>query len=284
MKNFLAPIAQNKVLNQVTTEVTKFYVNHESAILTGGTIGFSLATTAVTIRNAGEINAIIFDAKSALACCNSEEEKKTVYKLALQQLAPLVAPIIIFQSATIGCALFAKRQSDKKIAELASALTIAQQAVTYYQNFQKDAEDSLGKEKVAKLNKEIEANTVHEASGSPVNSKVSDDDQLIYEPVTGQLFWSNPDRINQAWVIYKNNVMNSGESFVSLAEGGFLYKLGADEKCMAADLFGHYPEDASKMDDELYLNATKVVVNGKEMAALAINYYPTISFFGEIRD
>lgn len=284
MKDFLAPVMQNKVVNKLTTEVTKFYVNHESAILTGGTIGFSLATTAITLRNAGEINAVIFEAKSALACCNSDEEKKQVYALTLKKLAPLVAPIIIFQSATIGCAVMAKKQSDKKISELASALTIAQQAVTYYQSFQKDAEEALGKEKIAKLNKEIEANTIHEASGSPVNSKISDDDQLIYEPVTGQLFWSNPDRINQAWVIYKNNVQNSDEAFVSLAEGGFLYKLGADDKCMAADLFGHYPEDASKMNDEVYLNATKVVVNGKEMAALAINYYPTISFFGEIRD
>lgn len=284
MKNFLAPVMQNKVVNKVTTEVTKFYVNHESAILTGGTIGFSLATTAITLRNAGEINAVIFDAKSALACCNSDDEKKQIYALTLKKLAPLVAPIVIFQSATIGCAVMAKKQSDKKVAELASALTIAQQAVSYYQNFQKDAEEALGKEKVQKLNKEIEANTIHEASGSPVNSKVSDDDQLIYEPVTGQLFWSNPDRINQAWVIYKNNVQNSDEAFVSLAEGGFLYKLGADDKCMAADLFGHYPEDASKMGDEVYLNATKVVVNGKEMAALAINYYPAVSFFGEIRD
>lgn len=284
MKNFLAPVMENKVVNKVTTEVSKFYIAHESAILTGGTIGFSLATTAITLRNAGEINAVIFEAKSALACCNSDDEKKQVYALTLKKLAPLVAPIVIFQSATIGCAVMAKKQSDKKISELASALTIAQQAVTYYQSFQKDAEEALGKEKIAKLNKEIEANTVHEASGSPVNSKISDDDQLIYEPVTGQLFWSNPDRINQAWVIYKNNVQNSDEAFVSLAEGGFLYKLGADDKCMAADLFGHYPEDVSKMNDEVYLNATKVVVNGKEMAALAINYYPTISFFGEIRD
>ena len=178
----------------------------------------------------------------------------------------------------------AKKQSDKKVAELASALTIAQQAVSYYQNFQKDAENALGKEKITKLNKEIEANTIHEASGSPVNSKISDDDQLIYEPVTGQLFWSNPDRINLAWVSYKSVVQSSDDCFVSLAAGGFLYKLGADDKCMAADLFGHYNEDAVKMDDELLLSATKVVVNGKEMAALSINYYPAVSFFGEIRD
>lgn len=282
MKNFLAPVMENKVVNKVTTEVTKFYVNHESAILTGGTIGFSLATTAITLRNAGEINAVIFDAKSALACCNSDDEKKQIYALTLKKLAPLVAPIIIFQSATIGCAVMAKKQSDKKVAELASALTIAQQAVAYYQNFQKDTQEALGEKKYQKLQKDIADNTVYEASGSPVNSKVSEDDQLIYEPVTGQIFWSTPDRINTAWVIYKNNVRNSGNCFVSLADGRFLEKAGADDTCMAADLFGHYNEDAEKMDDSLYLNATKVRVNGKEMAALAINYYPVVNFFGEI--
>lgn len=282
MKNFLAPIKQNHIVNRLTTEVGRFYLNHESAILTGGTIGFSLATTAITIKNARGVIEALDRAQSRITACRTQEDKNQVYADAIKELAPLVAPIFIFQALTIGCALKAKKQSDKRIGELASALAIAQQAVTYYQGFQKDAEEALGKDKMNKIEKEVEAKTVHEVSRMPVNTKQSDDDQLIYEPVTGQIFWSTPDRIDKAWVIYKNNVRNSNDAFVSIADGGFLSNAGADDGCMAADLFGHFNEDAERMDDKVYLNTTKVVVNGKEMAALSINYYPTINFFGEI--
>lgn len=281
MKNFLAPVMQNKIVNAVTTEISKFYLNHESAILTGGTIGFSLATTAVTIKNAGEINQILVKARLRLETA-LPDDKFDIYMDTLEQMAPLLAPILIFQAATIGCALYSKKKSDKKISELAGALTVAQQAVNYYQTFRKEAEQEIGKEKLMAIDRTVEDRTVHEVSLSPVNSKMSEDDQLIYEPVTGQVFWSTPDRIDTAWVIYKNNVRNSNECFVSLAEGGFLSKAGADDTCMAADLFGHYNEDAAAMDDEVYLNGTKVRINGVERSALAINYYPTVSFFGEI--
>ena len=280
MKNFLAPIKSNKVVNKVCTEVAKFYTEHESTILTGGIIGFSLATTTFAVKNSGEINRIINEAKSALNCCNTQEEKNTIYSMTLKQLAPLAAPIIIFQSLTIATAIHSKKQSDRRVAEIAGALSIAQQAVTYYQNFQKEAEESLGEKKFQKLQKEIDANTVYETSASPVNSKASDDDQLFYEPITGQLIWSSPDRMNLGWVKYREEVRNSDDCFVPLCET-FFDSIGADPSVSAAEVFGYNNEDAVKMSDELYFDGTKVRVNGKEMSALKINYYPTMRFFGE---
>lgn len=195
MKNFLAPIMQNKVV----TSVSKFYVAHESAILTGGVIGFSLATTTVAMKNATEINYILTDARDALNCCNTDEEKKQIYALSLKKLAPLVAPIIIFQTATIGCAIFAKKQSDKRIAELAGALTVAQQAVSYYQAFQKDAEEALGEKKYAKLQEDIYKN--QEVDGRRFTALASEGapgDVLMIDKYSGRPFWCSTDRVVNA--------------------------------------------------------------------------------------
>lgn len=281
MKKLLAPVMQNKVVNTIVSESSKFYIAHESVILTGGTIGFSIATTAVTLKNAREICNVLDNAKLALANCTSKEQKNRVYAITLKSLAPLVTPIIIFQAATITTAVLAKKQSDKRISELAGALSIAQQAVTYYQNFQKQAEESLGEKKYHKLEKEIAENTVYEASASPVNTKQSDDDQLIYEPVTGQLIWSNPDRLDLSWVKYREALKEADEVFVPFSDT-FFDKIGADSSVAAAEVFGYYNEDAIRMDDHLYLEGTKVRVNGKEMSALKMVYYPSVRFFGEM--
>lgn len=276
MKNKLvALLTRNQTIAKVLGTIGKFYVEHESTILTAGTIGFSLATTSVAIRNAGEMNYILQEARVALAQCNTKEERNDVYKLFLKQMAPLVLPIIIFQAATIGCAVASKRQADKKIAEAAGALSIAQAAISQYQSFTKEAEEALGEEKIHDIQKEIAENTVYEASKSPVNSKLTDEDQLIYEPITGQLIWSTPDRINLAWEKYRSEVMMSENTFVPVSEV-FFDRIGADSRTSAAEVFGYYNEDAARMSDEVYLDGTKVIVNGKEMSALKINYYPTI--------
>ena len=275
MKNFLAPVMQNKVVNAVTSNIGKFYIAHESAILTGGTIGFSIATTAVTYQNSDKIHYILREAAKMLDVCENDDQKKQVYTSTLKQLAPLVTPILVFQAATIGCAVFAKKQSDKRIAELAGALTVAQQAVSYYQTFQKEAEEALGEKRIHEIQKEIDGKTVYEASSSPVNTKQSDGDKLVYEPITGQLFWSTPDRINLAWEKYKTEVMTSEQHFVPVSEV-FFDRMGVDSRTMSAEVFGYYNEDAAHMSDKIYLDSTTVMVNGEETAVLKMNYYPTV--------
>lgn len=199
MKNFLAPVMQNKVVNAFVSETSKFYVAHESAILAGGTIGFSLATTAVTIKNARAISNILDDAKAAISNCNNKEEKNQVYAMTLKALAPLVAPIVIFQTATIATTLYSKRRSDKKIAELAGALSIAQQAVTYYHNFQKEAEEALGEKKYEKLQNDIYRN--QEVDGgrfTAIASEGAPGDVLMIDKYSGRPFWSSTDRVVNA--------------------------------------------------------------------------------------
>lgn len=200
MKNkVLAKVMGNELANRVIGTVSKFYLEHESTLLTCGTIGFSLATTTVTLKNAGMINETIIGAKEALWQCNTKEEKNEVYKLFLRELFPLVAPIIIFQAATIGCAIFSKKQADKKLAEAAGALSIAQAAITQYQTFQKEAEEALGEKKYEKLQSDIFKN--QEVDGRRFTSLAAEGapgEVLMIDKYSGRPFWSTTDRVVNA--------------------------------------------------------------------------------------
>ncbi len=280
MKNkVLARIFGNEVAKSVIDSITKFLVENQGTLLTVGSIGFSLASTATAMKNATDINYILADARVALDQCNTKEERSKVYGLTLKALLPKLAPIVIFELASITCSILNKRRTDKietRLVETAGALAIAQKTITECQKFQREAEMALGEEKVHEIQKDIDENTVYQvASASPVNTRQSDNDKLIYEPITGQLIWSTPDRVNLAWEKYKSEVMNSEKQFVPVSDI-FFDRIGADSRTMSAEVFGYYNEDASRMSDTVYLDSTKVVVNGEETAVLKINYYPSI--------
>ena len=199
MKDLLAPVKNNPVIGKVFSEVSKFYTAHESAILTGGTIGFSLVTTGVTLRNAARINYILSDAKGALDNCNTKEEKNHVYAITLKEIAPLVIPILIFQTLTIIAAVKQKKQSDKKIAEMAGALSIANSAIAQYQAWQKQTEEALGEKKYEKLQNDIYKN--QEIDGRRFSSlplEGAPGEVLMIDKYSGKPFWANPTSVEHA--------------------------------------------------------------------------------------
>lgn len=199
MKDLLAPVKNNPVIGKVFSEVSKFYTAHESAILTGGTIGFSLATTGVTLRNAARINYILSDAKGALDNCNTKEEKNHVYAITLKEIAPLVIPILIFQTLTIITAVKQKKQSDKKIAEMAGALSIANSAIAQYQAWQKQTEEALGEKKYEKLQNDIYKN--QEIDGRRFSSlpmEGAPGEVLMVDKYSGKPFWANTSTVENA--------------------------------------------------------------------------------------
>lgn len=203
MKNQIAKrVMNNAVVSKVFGEIGKFYVNHQSVILTGGTIGFSMATTAVAMRNAVKINDILYTARDALSQCDTKEEKNAVYKLFMKELVPLILPIVIFQAATIGCALVSKKQldiKDKKLAEAAGALSIAQSAVAQYQAFAKEAETALGEKKYDKLQSDISKDMIVDGRRfSSVPSEGAPGEVLMISKYNGKPFWSTCEKCNVA--------------------------------------------------------------------------------------
>lgn len=202
MKNFLAPVMQNKVVKTVTSEAAKFYVQHESVILTGGTIGFSVATSAMIFRNAREIYAILDEARDTLACCDTQEEKNRIYALTLKELVKPVTPILLCQGATIACSILNKKHSDKleaRLSETASALAIAQAVAAQYESFQKDAEEALGEKKYAKLQQDIYKN--QEVDGRRFTSIASEGapgEVLMIDKYSGRPFWGTTGQVEMA--------------------------------------------------------------------------------------
>lgn len=274
----LAKVMGNELAGRIAKTVSTFYLQNQSTILTTGTIGFSWAATLLAVKNASEIHYVLTDYRDGIQNCNTKEERNKLISLTLKALMRRVLPILIFEGMATACAIGAKKHTDKvelSLAETAGALSIAQSAITQYQTFAKEAEDALGPERYHDIQKEISDNTVYEVSRCPVNNKQSDDDQLIYEPITGQLIWSTPDRVNLAWEKYKSEVKDSENHFVPVGQV-FFERIGADYRTASSEVFGYYNEDAAKMSDSLYFDGIRVIVNGKEMSALKINYYPTI--------
>ena len=207
MKNqIVAKVMQNKIVSKVGGEIGKFYLAHEGTILTTGAIGFSMATTAVTYRNADKIKTTLADASYILQDLKesgaSKEEINNFYISTIKELSPLVAPIVIFQAATITCSVLSKKRSDKiesKLAETAGALSIAQAAITQYQSFQKEAEESLGEKKYAKLIDDINKN--RDIDGRRFTSLASEGapgEILMIDKYSGRPFWSTTEKIEYA--------------------------------------------------------------------------------------
>ena len=202
MKNFLAPIVQNKVVGSVVSNASKFYVAHESAILTGGTIGFSWAATALAMKNSSEINYILEDYRIAVQNCNTKEEKNDLLCITLRSLARYILPILIFEGLATTCAIFSKRRTDKieaRLAETASALTIAQAAITQYQAFTKEAETVLGEKKYQKLQEDIYKGQEFDGRRfTHIAYEGAPGEILLIDKYSGKPFWCTTDRVSNA--------------------------------------------------------------------------------------
>ena len=268
---------KNKVINKVTSEVGKFYINHESAILTRGTIGFSVATTAATFKNAKRISDIIDETKEALWRADSDDEKKQIYTLALKELTPLVLPILLFQGATIGCALYSKRQSDKKLAAAAGALSIANEAIARYQAFQKETQEALGEKKYAKLQDDIYKN--QEIDGrkfTAIASEGAPGEVLIVDKYSGRPFWSSTGKIElAAWEIKRRLSPDGGYDLQSVND---LYDLIGNSDLTPNELgerFGWVQDSDWNNDISAHFSDTHYIFpNGTRIPAFEMYLYP----------
>lgn len=189
----------NEVANKIIGEIGRFYINHESAILTTGTIGFSWAATCVAMKNATEVHYILADCRDALQNCNTKEERNQVYSITLKELFPLMFPILLLEGASTACAIFSKKQYDKKLAEAAGALSIAQAALTQYQLFQKETEKALGEEKYLELQDDICKNIdVDGRRFTTLTTEGAPGEMLFIDKYSGRPFWCHESRIKFA--------------------------------------------------------------------------------------
>lgn len=295
MKNkLMAKMLGNEVFRKVVGGISKFYVNHEQMILTTGTIGFSWAATGIALKNATDIHYILADCKVELQNCNSKEERNHLYTLTLKALFPLVLPILIFEGAATACAIVSKKQYDKKLAEAAGALSIAQAAITQYQLFQKEAEEALGKDKYLELQDDIYKDKNQELVVASEERKFKKFSDLPYEGApgedifickyTGRPFWSTSAAIKSATERFCYRLGAKG-GFDRLTLNDW-YDIMSNPSLTPTDLggkFGYYSFPSDDGDEiTAHFSPTQVVFpNGTIKPAFEVTLYPEPAFIDE---
>ena len=277
MQNPLVRVMSNQAISKIVGEAGKFYLANQSTILSVGSIGFGLAATGIALKNGGEINRILLDARDALNACNSKEERNQVYTLMLKELFPHIAAIVIFQGASIGCVVLNKKHSDKleaRLAETAGALSIAQTAIAQYQSFQREAQESLGEEKYQNVMKDIYKK--QEVDGRRFNAVVSEGapgETLFIDKYSGRPFWSTYDRIQNSATELSRRLDRARGSEDMQSVSDFYDILGNPDlgPTELTDRFGFVNGD----DVSIHFSDTHYIFpNGSRVQAAVINFYP----------
>lgn len=269
MKNFLAPVLENKAV----TTVTKYCTTHKSTLVAGGTISLSLASTAIVFRNSPMIHNIIWDTRDALECANNEEEKKAIYKAALRDLLPLVGPIILFQGATIAMAIISKKDTDKKdkqIAELTSAVAVASQVIDQYETFKREAEAELGEKKLTKVREKIT-----ESRGPIVVDSIEPaaGEFIFRDAYCGHVFTGSKDTVRLACERLSNEIKDSMDCYAVL-NGEYYQTLKVDSNTQLGDKFGYVAEN-DRLDIIPQFVSTEVELpDGTKVPGYDVYLYP----------
>lgn len=271
--------------NKVVKEVGKFYLAHESTILTGGAIGFSMATTAVTYRNADKIKTIISDASIILHDLKEEgtpkEQIREFYGNVLKELVPLVLPIVIFQAAVIGCSILNKKKSDKRIAELAGALSVSQAAIAQYQSFQKGAEEQLGEKKYTKLMDDIYKNQDVDGrlfSDTPLEGAPGE--VLMIDKYSGRPFWAHTYRLEHAASELSRMLSGGGYDQISIND---YYDVINNPNLTPNELgerFGYLADVGNTEVVARFADTHYVFPNGTRIPAFEVYLFPEPDYIG----
>lgn len=268
MKNFLEPVLKNKV----TSSISNYCTLHKSSLLATGTIGFSLSTTAVVYKNSPMIHDIIWDTRDALDAANNDEEKKAIYKAAIKDLTPLVAPIIILQAGTIVTTIVTKKDSDKKdklISELSSAAVASAQIISEYEQFKKEAEAQIGEKKMTKIEE-----TVNAKKGEVVDIDLhTGPGEFIFRDVyCGHIFKGTKDTVKLACERMHNEMVDTMDSAVFL-NGEYYQTLGVDDTTICGEHWGYFVEFDNNCIRPEFI-ATEIEVNGIKVPGYNVHLYP----------
>ena len=206
MKNPLTVITENEIVKKAGEGLSKFIFAHEGSLFTGGTIGFNFAGIIATYKNAPKIQKIIFETRETLKTIGGDDEKKQCVRVALKELAPLVAPIIIFFVGSTTCAVVGHKKSQAKIATLTAALSLAQSTINEYDLFKKEVESKVGEEAFKEIKTEVSGKQIEEdikqnkVPVKYVNTTMGSlGEVLIYIPDFGVYFTGTMPKIEMAF-------------------------------------------------------------------------------------
>lgn len=216
MKKLLPTINPKPFLKKLPGIISGYVLEHQGAVLTGGTIVCNAAGIAITYKNSPIIHGIIADTRLYLQQADlGEEERKRVRKEAILEMSRLVAPIIIFFAGSTACAVINQKKNEAKIATLTAALTMAQNTISEYDLFREETRKEVGEEKYKEIQQEV-ANDVADRAVERVLPTPRPKEELFYFDYLGIFFSSTVDRVKAAMdnvngVLRRNGI--AGESY-----------------------------------------------------------------------
>ncbi len=164
MKEIIRTMNPKKMMKLCGSSVGKFVKAHQASVLTGSTIAFNVAGIVATYRNSPKIHLVIEECRKDLEWYENvdgitEEELKRARKdriiQTLKDLAPLVAPILIFFTGSTAAAIINQKKSEAKIAALTAALSLAKTTIDEYGIFEEKVKEEIGEEKYQEVKEEI---------------------------------------------------------------------------------------------------------------------------------
>lgn len=142
-------------LTNLLQPMMMFYGTHESTILTATSIGCSAAATTLALKNSRKILGTIDRAKEMLTTCQNKEQINEVYVSTLQELVPLLGPVVGLEVISMFSTIRLKVSTDAKIAGLTEALATANNAIAAYQLFKNEAEKVVTAEQLEQIQNEV---------------------------------------------------------------------------------------------------------------------------------
>lgn len=183
-------------------KVSNFGKKNDSAILVGLSIVGLLATGYAAYKAGVKADKILEEKKKDLSLVDPEdkEAEKAVKKEIVKEMAPVLAPPVIMGAATVACILGSHKASQRKIAALSAAYTIAETSIkelngkmreTLGEQKTRQIRDAVVKDKFEKSEQKKEVVTIpaHPAGVGDV---------LCKDLYSGRTFWSNAQKIQQA--------------------------------------------------------------------------------------
>lgn len=210
-------------LKKFSAPISAFYIKNETGVWTAASIACNTTATVMAFKNAKAIIYTIDSAKTALSKAETKDEQLSIYIDVSKMLAPLVLPILAFQIAGTVATFKIKSTSDKKIAELTQALTMANNAITAYQAFQKEAEEVIPEEKMEEIKKTVAETVVAENPQTVENtvpSTISANNVYRYYDATGKRYFYSclsptaiRERIHNYSILFTKHEINNFDDY-----------------------------------------------------------------------
>jgi hypothetical protein len=253
------------------TTLRTTYIQNESTILFFTANSCSVLATVTALKNARSIIYHIDLGREMLSKTTDKDERFKIYQEVVKAITPLLLPVICFQAGAIFTSFKMKQKSDKKIAELTNALTVANNAIAAYQTFQKEAEKQLTDKQLEVVEKEMANKVIEEHPQTPENTSGAyvTGAYRYYDPRNNRYFWETITP--SAWAMGVHNLS------IALTQGE-INEYDDTGACRVTynDIWSIANKRLQTEGDRKYGWTDRGIYRGVDAEAIDVRFYPAV--------